>query len=85
MGAFGRVLGFAGMAGLVAGFIMDGSVASGVIGRVSNIDLMNFKQLLATSGGACLVAGAVLAGADEICATVKNSAKADATVRQKEP
>jgi hypothetical protein len=63
MGAFGGVVGLAGIATLLAAFFFE-SAAPG--SRVANIDLMNFKLLLAVAGGSMLVAGAVLIGADEV-------------------
>lgn len=83
MGAFGGVLGFAGVATLVVAFFFD-SAASG--SRVANIDLMNFKLLLAITGGSFLVAGAVLLGADEVRQAIRvlrpTSSKADGPTRE---
>jgi hypothetical protein len=49
---------------------MDGSVPSGLSGRVANLDLMNFKLLLTTAGGAAFVSGSVFAAAGAICDSI---------------
>jgi hypothetical protein len=59
MNAFGVLLGFVGAVGMAAGLFMESAV-----GRVANLDLMNFKLLMMTGGGAIFVAGCVLFGAN---------------------
>src|SRR5258708_4764451 len=70
MNAFGVVLGFLGAVGMAAGLFIDSAV-----GRVANLDLMNFKLLMMTGGGAVFVAGCVLVGADAIREAIVATAK----------
>lgn len=71
MRACGIILLIIGAGGICFAFFMDSSVAGGGLGRVANLDLMNFKSLLATSGSCFFLSGCVLIGAASVCDTLR--------------
>jgi hypothetical protein len=61
MQAIAIVLNLLGVVGMAIGLFSDSAV-----GRTVSLDLMNFKVLMVTGGGAIFIAGCVLYGASAI-------------------